>query len=137
MICDSRFESQIAIAIKSRDSEHLAGEYCSFAHVRPQKELAGSEKLCLAPKVLQNLWKFCMRALQQVCSTMQTLPLNPPAEPQRFRRILGGRGGSVDLSFEDRLFSSNFHRIDPGLFRYLPEIFWEFCLPLHTKRLPN
>ena len=29
MICDSRFESQIAIAIKSRDLEHLASPACA------------------------------------------------------------------------------------------------------------
>ena len=34
VICDSRFESQIAIAVKSRDLEHLAQEACKMSNSR-------------------------------------------------------------------------------------------------------
>ena len=52
--------------------------------------------------------RFCVSSLQQVL-TMQTLPQNPPAEPQRLRRIQRKRG-SPDTSLRTGFFPLNDNR---------------------------
>ena len=56
--------------------------------LKVEEEFAGPEKLGLAPKVLQNLWGSAEPFWNKL-STMGNVLQNLPAEPQRFRRIVG------------------------------------------------
>ena len=95
-----------AVGIAPMDPQTLENRDCSH---RMGEELAGSEKLGSAPKVLRNLWGSAELFFKLTTSFLQMRNLlqNLPAEPQRFAEFWGGVG-SLDLTGEDWFFS--FHR---------------------------
>ena len=74
--------------------------------------LQGLTSWAWLPKFCRNFWGSVWGFFSWF-STMPKVPQNPPAEPQRFCRLLGLGLGSPCQSFEDWLFSSQ-NVVPPG-----------------------